>query len=312
MFGSGAVYLDEHCLISVRSPGYEEHVRRLFYKDIQAIVISKSRRFGVSRGWWLAALLFFVSYIFASVSSEGLTSYLWAPPAGFAAVWLYIALRSSCRCRIYTAISSEELVSVRRSWTARRLLSALTPLVESAQGSLPEGWQASVSEPQPIVLTATSEAADHHAPAEEKTVAGAPRVTGAIGLVLLLVLDVVLTSVELSRALPFPAWIGAVLTLIEAVTAVWVLIQNRRLSVNLQRFGMAVLIFLGLAFYAQTMITAVATAQAKHPLGPRELYASPIHHSFLEAYIAISLVLAIAGAIVMLGNPTPHRRPLTE
>lgn len=311
LFGSGAVFLDEHCLVSVRSYGFEEHVKRLFYKDIQALVISKSRRFGMSRRESLAVFLLVLADVLP-IHSAPLSRVVLGLTVGLGFAWLYTAIRSSCRCRVYTAVSQEELISVRRSWTARKLLSELTPQIEAAQGALPAGWQASVSEDRPITLGAALPASESNNTAGEVAESATRRIIVTVGLVLLLLLHAVVGSVSLGRTQPLPAWMASTLTLMEAAAAVWMLIQNRRINVNLQRFGMAVLIFLGLAFYGQTVIVTVATAQARHALRPAELQVNAMYHSFREAYIAICLVLGITGALLMLGGPAPQRRPLAE
>jgi len=139
-FVAAALFRDEHCLISVRSSGYEEHVKRLYFKDIQAIVVSKSRRFGVSRRVILATLPLLLCPFFASRFSL-LATVLWTLAVAPVVAWLYISIGASCRVRVYTAVSQEELPSVRRPWTARKLLAELTPLIEAAQGTLPVGWR---------------------------------------------------------------------------------------------------------------------------------------------------------------------------
>jgi len=123
-----------------------------------------------------------------------------------------------------------------------------------------------------------------------------------------LLLDVVLTSWDLQRTQAMPDWIGSALALIEAAAAVWVLIQNRGIDISLQRLGGVVLIFLGLAFYGQYGIIGFAQAQARRPLRSGEIRFTPAHRTFLEIYIGGCLVLAITGAILTIGGPTPRRQ----
>lgn len=308
LFASGALFLDEHCLIAVRSNGYEERVKRLFYKDIQAIVISKSRQFGISRPVLLAVLAFLLGYVLMSAYSPPLARILWVPAAGLAAVWLYVALQSSCRCRIYTAVSQEELLAVRRSWAARKLLAELTPRIEAAQGTLPGGWQESIAGDRPILLSSDIAPPDPQAAAREPAQSNLGRFTPSVVLVSSLLLDVMLTSWDLGRTVALPNWIGSVLALIEGAAAVWAMIQNRGVNAWLTRFGAVVLVFLGAAFYGQYVISGFATAQARRPLRADELRAAPIHHAYLEAYIAGCLILGIAGALLTLTGPSPAER----
>jgi hypothetical protein len=312
-FVGAALFADEHCLISVRSSGFEEHVKRLYFKDIQAIVVSKSRRFGVSRWVILCAFLLWVGIGFGSAYSQFLASFHWELAAGLVIGWLLIAIKESCRCRIYTAVSQEELLSVRRPWTARKLLAELTPLIEAAQGTLPAGWQESLAVDRPIVLAQAAPKTEIQGnnPAE-RAESRSGRITASAVLVTSLFLDVVLTSWDLQRTQPMPNWIGSLLALIEAAAAVWVLIQNRGINILLQRLGAVVLIFLGLAFYGQFGIGGFAQAQAqiraKRPLPAVNIRANPMHRGYLEIYIAGCLVLGVLGVFLTLAAPVPQRQ----
>ncbi len=136
----------------MRRSGFEERVKRLHFKDIKCIVVSKSRRFGVSRRLIFGALLLLIALSFASRFSLLPASVRLAFEIALVLFWLYISIQESCRCRVYTAVSQDELLSIRRPWTARRLLAELTPLIEAAQGTLPAGWKESLAPDQPIQI----------------------------------------------------------------------------------------------------------------------------------------------------------------
>ena len=306
-FAGAALFRDEHCLISVRSSGFEEHVKRLYFKDIQAIVVSKSRRFVVSRRVIVGALLILVALSVASRYSLLPAIVRLALELALVLAWLYISIAASCRCRVYTAVSQEELSSVRRPWNARKLLAELTPLIEAAQGSLPAGWQESIVD-HPIVLAKAPTKADLEAISAEGAESRSGRLIASGALVASLLLDVVLTSWDLQRTQPMPNWIGNLLALIQAAAAVWILIQNRGIDISLQRLGAVVLIFLGLSFYGQVGIAAIAAAQAKRALQGAELRSSPARRTYLEIYIGGCLILGILGAFLTLAGPTPQRQ----
>ena len=305
-FGSGALFVDEHCLISVRSSGYEERVKRLFFKDIQAIAVSKARRFAPSRWMLITAFLLLIGILFTVVAAPLVNRGLWIAIAGLAVVWLYTSIWASCRCKVYTAVSKEELVSVRRRSTARKILPQLTVLIEGAQGSLPENWRASIPGGSIVLAEASlksGQQADH-----EDAQMQAGRFWASVLLIVSLLLDAALTSLDLERTQQLASWIGSALALVEASAAVWVLIRNRGIDVSLQRLGAVVLIFLGLAFYGQYGIAAFATVQAKHPLTPNELRLNPVHRTYLEIYIAGCFILAITGAILTIAGRTASRQ----
>jgi hypothetical protein len=77
-----------------------------------------------------------------------LTWILWAVAAGLAIAWVYISAARSCRCRIYTAVSSEELPSLYRTWTARRFLEKVEPYLAQAQGTIEGNWAEAVEDRQ--------------------------------------------------------------------------------------------------------------------------------------------------------------------
>jgi hypothetical protein len=312
LFAGASLLADEHCLISVRSSGYEEHVKRLYFNDIQAIVVSKSRRFAVSRRKILEVLLLLLVLFIASRYSPPLTTALWALSGVLIVTWLYISIRASCRCRVYTAVSQEELLSVRRPWSARKLLAELAPLIEASQGTLPAGWKESLATDRPILLNQASGKSKEEAAPVQHAVSHTGRLWASGFLVSSLLLDILQTSWDMQRTQPMPNWIGSALALLEAAAAVWVLIQNRGVNISLQRLGAAVLIFLGLAFYGQSGIAVVAQMQAqarqKVPLQAVEIRSTSAHRAYMEIYIGGCVVLAIMGAWLTLADPAPQRQ----
>jgi hypothetical protein len=146
----------------------------------------------------------------------------------------------------------------------------------------------------------------------ERATPRAGRLTASSVLVASLLLDVVLTTWDMQRAQPIPSWIGSALALVEAAAAAWVLIQNRGIDISLQRLGAAVLIFLGLTFYAQTGTVVVAQVQSqartKRALGADEIRANPMRRTIEEIYVGGCFVLAILGAFLTLAEPAPRRQ----
>lgn len=313
LFSGAALFRDEHCLISVRSSIFEEHVKRLQFKDIKAIVVSRSHRFGPSRRWILIALLLLITQsIFGRLLPSPLGTLLWTLLLALVIAWLYTSMKTSCRCLVYTAVSQEELPSVRRYWAARTLQVELAPLIESAQEAFPEGWKTSMANATPLVVTQAPVKSGESAIPAERTGSQAGRLTASSLLVAFLLLDVLLTTWDLQRTLPLPNWIGAVLGLVEAAAAVWVLMQNRGIDSSLQRLGAAVLIFLGLAFYAESGTVAFAQfsaqARTKRQLQEADIHANPMHRTVEEIYVGGCLVFGILGAFLTLAGPGPRRQ----
>jgi hypothetical protein len=307
-FVRAALFADEHCLVSVRSSGYEERVKRLYYKDIRAVVVSKSPRFGASRAMILGVLLLLLTILLVPSFYRPLMKVLWTFAGTLVLAWLYISARASCRFRVFTAVSAEELPSVRRSWTASKVLARLTPLIEASQGTLPAGWKESLTGGQPILIAQLPAKLQQEGDPTQRIESQSGRLAASGVLVASLLLDVVLTAWDLQRTQPLPGWIGSALALIEAAAAVWVLIRNRGADISLQRLGAVVLIFLGLAFYSQYGVAAFASAQLKRPLRQGELRSTPVYRKLLETYTGGCLVLGVMGAFLTLVGPTPRRQ----
>jgi hypothetical protein len=305
LFTASALFVDDDCLLLVRSFGYEEHVRRFYFKDIQAIVVSKARRFALSRWATIGALLLLAGIFIAPAVSPPIARVLFGIAGVLTLAWLYVSMRASCRCRLYTAVNQEELPSVRRQWIARRVLRELIPRIDAAQGTLPVDWRATLP-PDRAVQLAQSASLEHGA-APLKAELPQERILASGALLLALLIDAILTSWDYSRTTPLPQWIGSLLALIEASCAVWVLIQNRGLNAGLQRLGAAVLIFLGAAFYAQFGLFGALQAQMKRQIDQSEMHSLPLYRTFLEIYIAACIVLFLMGAILTFAGRASQR-----
>ena len=308
LFSSGAVFLDEHHLISVRSFGFEEQVKRLAYKDIQAVVVSKTRRFGMSRKLWIAvALVVFGGMIaLSAASAPGWT--VGALPLAAAAVWLYLSIAYGRTCRLYTAVSQEDLISVRRSWMVAKFFAELTPRIEAAQGALPENWGQLIEEnPSPAVAPAISKERELPSVQETCLAARKGRPMATIAMALFLLATVVFGVVNLDQRIPKPAWLGELLLLAVAATAVWVLIEFRGLNAGLQRLGGATLIFLALIYYSSVGFATAARMQTRQQLTVAELRTMPPSRILRQVEIGGCLILA-ALAILLTIASRPQQR----
>ncbi|HEV2444993.1 MAG TPA: hypothetical protein VGS58_03690 [Candidatus Sulfopaludibacter sp.] len=131
-----SVWLGDDHLLLVKSTRFREEYKRFYLREVQAIAVARAPRYHISSraaaigaGWLLAAL-----------GLPELTMYRWALSVVLAAAWLYFSAACSCRCRIYTAVSADELPSVYRTWTARRFLAAVEPRIAQVQGVAEGPW----------------------------------------------------------------------------------------------------------------------------------------------------------------------------
>lgn len=149
------LWLGPDHLLQVASTAIGERYKRFYFADIQAFVVRRTAGF---MGWsigWIAAVAFF-GLIGATVDG--------APAkitfASIAAVFLvllliHLAFGPTCDCTVRTAVQTEQLVSLKRLGTARRVLARLRPLIEAAQ---PAGFRADAPvEELPFTEPATGE-----------------------------------------------------------------------------------------------------------------------------------------------------------
>lgn len=124
-------------LLYVLSTGYTEDYKRFYYSDIQAITIRKTIRYMV---WNIILLTFLVCFGAAaySYSDKFLVATLYTV-AFFSFLFLVINLSmgQTCICQLYTQVSTEELCSLKRLRTAKKVINIITPLIEEKQRDLP-------------------------------------------------------------------------------------------------------------------------------------------------------------------------------
>ncbi len=134
-FGFAKLYLGKDHLLCLYNSAYTEDYRRFYFKDIQAIVVAKnSRRDRLSATYGVAALL---SLLLAFLLGGN-----WAVFFMILAFLLLINIGhnayqgATCTCRLYTAVSQEELPSLGRLKNAQKALDIIRPLIEASQGKL--------------------------------------------------------------------------------------------------------------------------------------------------------------------------------
>jgi len=158
LFGS-SVWLGPDHLLLVKSARFHEDYKRFYFRDIQAIVTAEAPRFHISTraalvaAAWLGVLIFAIGYgsragVLAREASHIAGWLLGAVALLLVAAWAYISAGLSCRCRIYTAVSSDELPSLYRRWTAQRFLEEVQPYIAQAQGAIGGNWAEEVEAKQ--------------------------------------------------------------------------------------------------------------------------------------------------------------------
>ncbi len=122
-------------LMAVYVEGYTERYRRFDYRDIEAIVIRKTRTATVWNYGLGIAIVLFTAWAF-SFDLIGRGMLLIGVAALIPALVLNALRGPTCVCYLRTAVQNEKLPGLTRLRKARRALAQLRPLIEAAQGGL--------------------------------------------------------------------------------------------------------------------------------------------------------------------------------
>ena len=336
IFGSSVWMASDHLLL-VKSARFREEYRRFYFRDIQAIVTAKAPRFHISTRAALIAALWGVAFglagafeAFAAIRFGarfvGVAVWFpWATAAGLAAAWVYVSAARSCRCRIYTAVSSEELPSLYRTWTARRLLAKVEPAVAQAQGAIVGDWAEAVEDLRigppaegRIGLMMPGAAAPLAPPPPPAQTARNPV---SFFFVAILCLGGLADLLTLHASVNAGHWILMGFLVSQTAAAVAVMVQNYlgRLRPAMRNLAIAFLVAVGIWYYAVQMAAAVAIgyqgAQShdgkvtRAQLEPMGLIGYPVSRGTAGG---IALLLGLAGvALLLLGEERPRQEKVS-
>ena len=138
------LWLAKDHLLSVNYKWYAEDYKRFYFRDIQAVILRKTRT-ARTINEVLTPLACIVLALALSLSIAG------SFDDGFAIVWWIIGavllaflvpnilMGPTCVCHLKTAVQTEELPSLRRLRRARKVLARVQPLIVAAQGELTLG-----------------------------------------------------------------------------------------------------------------------------------------------------------------------------
>lgn len=330
LFGS-SVWLGSDHLLLVRSARFREEYRRFYFRDIQAIVTANARRFHIStRAVFIAAVWFGVFLGLAGLGyGSGKTGKVldWASLAiavGLIAAWVYVSAFRSCRCRIYTAVSSEELPSLYRTWTTRRFLEQVRPHIEKAQGVIEGNWAEAVEDKQigplpegRLGLSTAGGAAESVPPQRPGAMASDP---AAVLFVASLCLGGAADLLTLQAGTNVARWILLGFILLQLSAAVAVLVQSYlgKLRRSMRNLAVILLASIGFWYYVvqigEGMVIGYQSAKSKKPqavptqIEPLALLYYPISRGIAGG---MDLVLGLAGVVVLLRGERPARERIS-
>jgi hypothetical protein len=298
-----SVWMGELHLLSVRSMRFREEYKRFHLGDVQAIVVASAPRFHISTRAFGIALLLLISYPILRGRAPGALPVLWIVAALAVVAWVSVSAWFSCRCRIHTAVSSDELPSVYRTWTARRFLARVEPRIVAVQGVVEGGWaeaaeQRSIGVAAAGVAPAAADAARGFIYATPSAVAASVDATSVEAKSVQAppiaasaetdapvadnarsrtwVSDVFVASLLASglagllSVYAHVAWLHSIepgCLLIAVIGAVVIFVQRsrRRLKAGMKRLAIAELVLIGAGYYASTAIATFAAASHARP-----------------------------------------------
>jgi hypothetical protein len=327
IFGS-SVWMGSDHLLLVKSSRVREEYKRFYFRDIQAIVMARTGRFHISPGVALVVVI----WLLTLAAGHG-AGFRWAHGlAGTSLVfaWWYVSATRSCRCRIYTAVSSDELPSLYRTWTARRFLARVEPLIAQAQGAV-EGTWAEAVEDREIGAPAegriglmTPPPASPMPMQPQQAVPPPPSVkpsarTARTSISLLFVGSLCLGGLAELLTMHAGVDIGDAILLsfllVQTVTAVAVLVQNYQgvLRPGMRNLGIVFLAAIGLWFYVVQVAAGAAIGYQnaksgnKAPIQAQQLEPlSQIGYPTARGFAGgIALLMGLAGAVLLLREDRP-------
>jgi hypothetical protein len=130
------LWLGKDHLLCVETEGFTEKYRRFYFRDIQAITLTRTKRalvLGIVTGAFttLFALSAIVVNDIAGKVILGILGGVCAIP--FVLNFIY---GPTCKCELRTAVQTENVPSMSRVRRARKVLNRLRPLITEAQGQL--------------------------------------------------------------------------------------------------------------------------------------------------------------------------------
>lgn len=264
-FRGASVWLGLDHLLLVKSMRFREEYKRFHLRDIEAISVAAAPRVHFSTRAFLIALAWLTALITASlVHKTWFTASVWIAAAAIAGTWLYVSLSASCICRIFTAVSSDDLPSVYRSWTARKFIRKVAPLIAEAQGVVEGDWAQAVEdrqigprEPIPVEFGGS-------APVRPQSSAASAAGRSVLPLVFaaLMFIDAALTYLTKPGASAGFWRIGYAVMALELGVSIAMLVQHSRgkLMAGMQKLVIASLIATGIVWYSERLTPAFTIA----------------------------------------------------
>jgi len=301
-----SLWIGSDHLLSVKSMRIREEYKRFHFRDIQAIAVARAPRFYFSTRHLLVCILWLVGYLFTLSLRPRDTWILWSAGALLVLGWILTAALWSCRCRIHTAVSRDELPSITHIWTARKFLEKVTPRIVEVQGAVDANWAEAAEERKPdpaapLPLMPESAGGENRPNAQVHTVAADIFVATLWGDALA---DLLLLHSHSALANWAQVFFG--LALIAETVIIFVQYNRGLLLGAMRKLAIASLAAVGVMYYVRQMIYSFSYASKQTPGADLKIptfYAGDALTRGIDAGICIILGLVGLGVIFL------HRKP---
>jgi hypothetical protein len=297
-----SVWIGSDHLLSVHSYRVREEYKRFQFRDVQAILVAQCPRFHIStRSLFIGFIWLWAYGVGTRLLPQWYGTAMWIIAATLVCAWLYISFAQSCRCRILTAVSSDELPSVYRTWTARRFLAQVEPRIAGVQGSLVGNWF-EVVDAYSIGPggTAIVPSKDLSPPATSRRYRAS--LPSTLFVALLFVNSVTLLA-TLHSPVTLILWLVSVLVIAEVVAMVGIFVQHRRgtLRPGMQRLAIATIVKIGLGYYAAIAMMSASSAMTPG-MDRTAMIALPPYVLLRQIDGWMELAFAVVGAALLLAS----------
>ena len=137
------MFLGADHLLQVCSTGFTETYRRFYFRDIQAVLIQRTPRFGVLNGVFGGLLaLSLLGLILGRATGSFVDGDVLIILGVLVAIFLLLpllinlALGPTCVCRVRTSVQMQELPSLARVWKAQRVWARVRTAIQEAQSGV--------------------------------------------------------------------------------------------------------------------------------------------------------------------------------
>ena len=305
IFRGASMWMGDDHLLLVNSYGFREEYKRFHLRDVQAIAVARAPRFHISSravvigAFWLLAVWF--GALLRPVTGHSFLPYLWLLGGLLVVMWAIFSGVFSCRCRIYTAVSGDELPSVYRTWTARRFLAAVEPRIAQEQGVVEGPWAEAAEERDIGPPTAIAPAApDAPAPAAARShtlasdlLIGVLFAAGAFDFV----------TLGASRGAAHGAAIGILMVKMALAVVIFVQHYKGKLQSGMQKLAIATLLAMGVMYYVDQLAAGFAAgAEAANKKAAVRIAPVVISGSKLTSELdgGASVILGCVGLAIVL------------